>query len=142
MKGRYEIPTDIYEKVHETMLSIVNANQADDTILSSALYEELHRFCNDQTNAGYGSGFLWEALADVTGDEGARVEFYERALAFARHNSEPAHSILLALGQIHAQAGHWSRAKPLLVAARSEAIENDDVETEGEAASLLLTRDG
>lgn len=138
MKRLYEIPADIYERVHEAMLAIVNATMAGDDILCAAHYEELREFCERQTAAGSGSGFMWEALADVTGDSVQQLACYERSLAWARHNSEPTHTVLLAIGQHHAEAGDWLRAEPLLIAARQQAISCSDADTEGEAASILL----
>jgi len=138
MKSLYEIPTDIYERVHEAMLAIVNASQAGDDVLGAVYYEQLREFCEQQTAAGRGSGFMWEALADVTDDSSQRLAYYERSLAQAQHNSEPTHTVLLAIGQIHAEAGDWSRAEPLLLAARQQAITCGDAYTEGEATSLLL----
>ena len=138
MKSLYEIPTDIYERVHEEMLAIANAAQAGDDVLAAAHYEKLREFCEQQTNAGRGSGFLWEAIADVTDNSADRLAFYERSLALAQHNSEPTHTVLLAIAQIYAEAGDWSRAEPVVLAAHQQAIACSDADTEGEAASLLL----
>ena len=136
MKSLYKIPPDIYERVHEAMLGIVNAAQAGDDVLS--YYEQLREFCEQQTAAGRGSGFMWEALADVTDDSVESLSFYERSLALARRNSEPTHTVLLAIGQIYAESGDWPPAEPLLIAARQQAITASDADTEGEAASLSL----
>lgn len=138
MKCPYEIPADIYERVHEVLLTIVNASLAGDDVLYAAYYEQLREFCEQQTAAGRGSGFMWEALADVTEDSTERLAYYERSLALARHNSEPTHTVLLAIGQHHAEAGDWLRAEPLLIAARQQAITSGDANTEGEAPSILL----
>ena len=138
MKNFYDIPADIYERVHEAMLGIVNANQAGDDVLRSVHYEQLREFCEQQTATGRGSGFMWEALADVTDDSLEQLSYYERSLALARQNSEPTHTVLLAIGEFHAEAGDWSRAKPLLLSARQQAITCGDADTEGEASSLLL----
>ena len=138
MKSTYEIPPDIYDRVHDAMLGIVNAAHAGDDILSAKHYEELQEFCEQQTAAGRGSGFLWEALADVTDDSGKRLEYYERAFEWAHRNSEPAHTVLLAIGQLYADAGEWLRAEPFLRAAREQAITCNDTDTEGEAVSLLV----
>lgn len=97
MKNTYRIPADIYERVHEVMLDITNATQAQDTVLTAVYYEQLRRFCEQQTASGRGSGFLWEALADVTDDSAERRMHYERALSLARQNSEPTDTILLEL---------------------------------------------
>jgi hypothetical protein len=138
MKHPYKIPADIYDHVLETMLAIVNADLNDDSVLSASFYEQLREFCEAQTAAGRGSGFMWEALADLTQDESTQLSYYERSLTLARHNSEPTHTVLIEIGRIHAERRDWSRAEPLLLAARNEAIASDDPESEGEAASLLL----
>ena len=138
MKSGYEIPADIYERVHEAMLAIVNASQAGDDVLCAAHFEQFREFCEQQTAAGRGSGFMWEALADVTDDEAERQSYYELSLAWARRNSEPTQTVLLELGEIYAEAGDWQRAEPLLIESREQAIALGDSDTEGEAASLLL----
>lgn len=138
MKKPYEIPADIYESVHEAMLAIVNASQAGDEVLRAAHYKQLRRFCEQQTAAGRGSGFMWEALADVTDDTPECLACYERSLTLARRNSEPTHTVLLAIGKTHFEAGKWLRAEPFLIEARQEAITARDADTEDEAASLLL----
>jgi hypothetical protein len=138
VKSPYKIPADIYERVHEAMVAIVNASQAGDDVLWASHYEQLREFCEQQAAVGRGSCFMWEALADVTDDSTDRLAYYERSLALARHNSEPTHTVLLAIGQHHAEAGDWLRAEPLLIAARQQAIVSGDADTESEAASLLL----
>ena len=138
MKRHYVIPADIYKSVHEAMLAIVNATEAGDDVLRAAHCAQLREFCEQQTAAGRGSGFMWEALADVTDDAAERLAFYERALSLARHNSEPTHTILLAMGELHAESGDWLRAEPILIEARQQAIDCGDADAEGEAASLLL----
>jgi hypothetical protein len=138
MRSPYEIPADIYERVHEAMVAMVNSSEAGDDVVFAARYEQLRAFCEEQTAAGRGSGFMWEALADVTDDPAERLACYERSLALARHNFEPTHTVLLAIAQLHADAGDWLRAEPLLLAARREAIACSDTDIEGEVASLLL----
>lgn len=140
MKSDYEIPADIYERVHEAMLAIVNASQAGDDVLCAVHFGQLREFCEQQTAAGRGSGFMWEALADVTDDEAERLSYYKRSLAWARRNSEPTQTVLLELGEIYARAGDWQRAEALLIEAREQAIARIDSETEREVASLLLIR--
>ena len=100
MKPSYRIPADIYERVHELMLGLVNATEAEDAVLAAVYHGQLREFCEQQTAAGRGSGFLWEALADVTDDLLERRNYYERALALARQNSEPAETIRLELRRL------------------------------------------
>lgn len=138
MSRRYKIPADIYERVHEAMEGIVNASQAGDEVLVASHYEQLREYCEEQTAAGRGSGFMWEALADVTSDSGKRLVYYQRSLDLARENSEPTQTALLAVGDLLAEEGDWSDAEPFLLAAREEAIACGDEETEGEAVALLL----
>lgn len=138
MNHRYKIPEDIYDRVHEMMQAIVNASSAGDEVLGASYYEQLREYCEEQTEAGKGSAFLWEALADVTADVSARVGYYRKALEFAEKNSEPTHTALLAVGGICIELGDWDSAEEFLKAAREEAIAQADEETEGEAVSLLL----
>jgi hypothetical protein len=142
MKRPYKIPADIFERVHEAVLAIANATLAGDDALFARHYEQLREFCELQTAAGRGSGFMWEALADVTEDPVEQLAFYERALVLARQNSEPTQTVLLELGRHYAEAGDWPRATALLTAARDEAVSSGDAGTEGEAASLLLQDPG
>ena len=86
------------------MLDIANAAQAEDDILTITYCEQLREFCEQQTAAGRGSGFIWEALADVTDDPAERRRYYERALSLAQQNSEPIDSIVLELQQLPSRA--------------------------------------
>jgi hypothetical protein len=133
----YAIPPDIYEAVRETILAIVNATESGDDVLRSVYYEQLREFCEAQTTAGRDSGFMWEALADVTADFSERLSYYERALALARRNSEPLQTVLLEIGLLHAEADQWLRAEPFLTEAQERAEECGDIDTEAEASSLL-----
>jgi len=138
MKIRYCFPPDIYEYVHEAMVNIANAAQVGDDLLWSHYREKLLEFCEQQTAVGRGSGFMWEALADISDDSPERLGYYERALAFARTNGEPKHTILLEIGQICIADRDWNRAQSLLIAAREEAIKFGDTESNEDAVSLLL----
>lgn len=138
MKSPYQIPAGIYERVHEVVLAIVNATHAGDDALCAAHCEQFREFCEEQTADGRGSGFMWEALADVTEDPEERLACYERSLSLARQNSEPTHTVLLAIGECHVASGEWARAAPFLAAARKKAMESGDAETAGEAAALFL----
>jgi hypothetical protein len=133
----YKIPTDIYETVLDAMLGMTNATDADDDALHAALYERLREFCEQQTAAGRGSGFMWEALADVSTGAAQCLAYYERSLELARDNGEPIHTALLEMGRLHAESGDWSQAEPLLIAARDQAIAARDPETETEATASL-----
>ena len=106
MKSHYQIPADIYKRVHEAMLDIVNATLAEDEVLTAVYYEQLREFCEQQTASGRGSGFMWEALADVTEDSADARMHYEHALSLARQNAEPADTILLELRQLSSAAAH------------------------------------
>jgi hypothetical protein len=94
MQNGYNIPADIYDKVHETMLALVNASQAGDDVLYVALYEQFRDFCEQQTAAGRGSGFLWEALA-----EARLTKAREQAIARGDSGTEGEATLLLLQGR-------------------------------------------
>ncbi len=134
----YEIPKAIYDRVYELVMTVVNAVEADDLVAKECGLAELRGYCEEQTALGHGSGFLWEALADLTDERDLRLAYYEKSLAFARSNQEPTQTVLYEIGLLHSEGGDWHLAEPFLLDARLQAIQRDDEETEGAAAALLI----
>ncbi len=139
MDGEYDIPQDIYDRVLELMVSIVNATAVDDSVMEGILKQQLLDYCQEQTAAGHGSGFLWEAIGDVTQDPGEKMVHYQRALTYALHNREPTHTVLLEIGKLYAEAGETEKARIHYESALREAIERGDLDREGSAAASLIS---
>jgi hypothetical protein len=62
------IPPDIYERVFELALAIVNASEAGDDALSDSLCQTLPVYFDEQAGLGRSHPFLTEAMADYTDD--------------------------------------------------------------------------
>lgn len=138
MDEPYVIPPETYATVLRLVTDIVNAAETDDAVLRERAYARLLDCCETETAAGRGSGFIWEALADVTEGAARRLEYYHTALEHARRNKEPIQTILLEIGRIHRDQGNGEEAIQFLEEARSLSITTGDEATEGAAAALLL----
>lgn len=138
MDKPYVIPPETYATVLRLVTDFANATEAGDGVLRERAYDSLLDCCVTETAAGRGSGFIWEALADVTDDDGLRLEYYCKALEHGRANHEPVQTTLLEMGRIRWKRGDIRQALPLLEEARSIAITEDDDITEGAASALLL----
>jgi len=141
MDGEYDIPQDIYDRVFELLVSIVNSSAVDDFVMGGILKQQLLDYCQEQTAAGRGSGFLWEALGDVTQDPVEKMIHYQRALTHALRNREPTHTVLMELGDLYAEAGDPEKARIHYDSALRESIERGDLDREGRAATSLITLD-
>ncbi|QJE98304.1 hypothetical protein [Luteolibacter luteus] len=138
MNEPYVIPPETYATVLRLVSDIVSAAETDDEVLRTRAYDRLLDCCETETAAGRGSGFIWEALADVTDEDEQRLEYYRKGLALGRANREPVQTILLEMGRIHVKRGDHRQALPFLEEARSIAIAESDDGTEGAASALLL----
>jgi hypothetical protein len=132
------IPKDIYDRIHELAIDLANATIAEDRVLTETHYATLHAYCDEQAQRGRDCSFLWETLGDFTDDPEQSIIYYRRALALARRDREPVHTILLALGRTYFEQHQFSLAATTLEDARSAAIEAQALDEEGEAAKLLL----
>ncbi|MGC4016994.1 MAG: hypothetical protein QM755_21140 [Luteolibacter sp.] len=124
--------------MHHMVLAVVNASAVDDRVLADHHRQMLREFCEAETHAGRGSGFMWEALADLTHEPAERVSRYEKALELSHANGEPFQTILLELGRCCFDAADWKSAGNWLMQARDQAICMEDLDTEGDAVVLLL----
>lgn len=138
MDEPYVIPPETYATVLRLVTDIVNATEADDEILRNKAYERLLDCCETETTAGRGSGFIWEALADMTEGDSLRLVYYHKALEYGRANKEPVQTVLLEIGRIHADRGEIKRAIPFLEEARNISITAGDEASEGATSALLL----
>lgn len=128
-----EIPPDIYCRVRELSLSMVNATEANDTALHDSLYLQLQAYYDELTRSGSVEPFLTEALADYTDDPVAAVRYYMLSLKQAkRFRDEPVHTKMIALAERLIELGQFERAAAYLRDGRVEAVrwkEHDWVET-------------
>jgi hypothetical protein len=133
-----DIPRDIYERVHELAVAIVNAAQAGDSALSEAQQSALRDFYNEQTALGRWHPFLTEAMADYTDDPSEAVQLYELALAQAvKIPSEPTHSKMISLASRLIELGRHEQAEAYLLDGRKEALRCKDTDWIEEADDLL-----
>src|SRR5436190_11295170 len=107
-----EVPPDIYERVRELALGMVNATGAGDEALCASLYEQLLAYYQEQTSVGRYEPFLTEALADQTLDAAAAIRYYELSLEQAKQfPGEPVHTKMISLGEELVDIGHIERAE-------------------------------
>ena len=77
-----DIPEDIYERVHELALGIVNASEAEDSTLRDSFYQNLLTYFHEQAEVGRSHPFLTEALADFTEDATTSATYFGLALEY------------------------------------------------------------
>ena len=138
MEGEYEIPQDIYDRIWELMIGIVNASGADDPAMVAVFTDQLLEYCEEQTAAGHGSGFIWEAAGDTVDESREKMKLYQRALGYAIRNREPTQTLWCEIGELLAAGGDLENARLHFENAREKAIERNDAETEGRAVALSI----
>ena len=121
------IPPDIYERVHELAVAIVNASGADDDALHDSLYQALRAYYDEQASLGRSHPFLTEAMADYTDDATEAVRLYELSLEQARtFPDEPTHTKMISLAQQFMELGRTEQAEAYLRDGRAEAVRRGD----------------
>ncbi len=121
------IPPDIYERVHELTIAIVNASEAGDDALRDSLCQTLRCFYDEQASLGRSHPFLTEAMADYTDDTAEAVRLYELSLEEARaFPDEPTHTKMISLAQQFIELGLTERAGAYLRDGRAEAVRRGD----------------
>jgi len=137
MHAMSNVPSDIYERVHELAFAITNASEAGDEILYSSLYQTLRAYFDEQAASGRSHPFLTEAVADYTDDAAESARLYELALAQSRAlPDEPTHTKMISLAEQLIELGHRERAEAYLRDGRAEAVRRGDSLWIGEADSL------
>jgi len=122
-----DIPPDIYDRVRELALGMVNATGADDDALHESLYQQLLAYYEEQTKLGRSEPFLTEAVADYTPDGAAAVRYYELSLEQARRfPGEPLHTKMISLAERLIELGQFERAEAYLRDGRAEAAQWED----------------
>jgi hypothetical protein len=121
------IPPDIYERVHELALAIVNASEAGDDTLHDSHCQALRAYFDEQSSAGRSHPFLTEAMADYTDDTAEAVRLYELALNQARaFPDEPTHTKMISLAEHLIELGRREQAEAYLRDGRAEAVRRGD----------------
>jgi hypothetical protein len=122
------IPPDIYDRVRELALGMVNATGAGDDVLNQSLYHQLVAYCEEQMKIGRSEPFLTEAVADHTPDRAAAVRYYELSLEEARRfPGEPLHTKMISLAERLIALGKFERAEAYLRDGRAEAVQWEDL---------------
>lgn len=132
------IPPDIYERVHELMLAIVNASEVGDEVLRTSNCEALRAYFVEQAAAGCSRPFLTEALADCTDATAEAVRLYELALQQAREfPGESTHTKMISLAEQLIVLNRTEQAEAYLRDGRAEAVRRGDKSWIDEADRLL-----
>ncbi len=132
------VPPDIYERVHELGVAIVNATQAGDEVLRDAHMQALRAYYEEQISLGRSHPFVTEAMADYTEEATEAVRLYELALEQSRAVPyEPTHTKMISLAERLIELGHREQAEAYLRDGRSEALRREDMFWIEEADRLL-----
>jgi hypothetical protein len=132
------IPPDIYERVHELALGIVNASEAGDGVLHASCCQALRAYFDEQTASGRSHPFLTEAVADYTDDVAESVRLYELALQQSREfPDEPTHTKMISLAEQLIELGRREQAEAYLRDGRAEAVRRGDASWIEDADRLL-----
>ena len=121
------IPEDIYVRVHELALAIVNASAAGDEVLNASNCEALRAYFDDLSAAGRFHPFLTEAVADFTKDTARSVQLYRLALEQSKgFPDEPTHTKMISLATQLILLGNCEQAEAFLRDGREEAVGRGD----------------
>ncbi len=121
-----KIPADIHQRVVELTDAILAAGQSGDAELAGSRYKALLAYCQATAAAGRDHPFLWETLADFTGDEHLAIGHYRHALALAGA-ADYAASICLALAERHANLDESGAAHAYALQAEEHARGSHDL---------------
>jgi hypothetical protein len=133
-----DVPPDIYDRVRELVLGMVNATGAGDDVLNDSLHQQLLDYYEEQTRLGRVEPMLTEAVADHTADRVAAVRYYELSLDQARLlPGEPLHTKMISLAERLIEGGEFERAEAYLRDGRAEAVRCDDQFAVDNADELL-----
>ena len=121
------IPSDIYEHIHELSLAIVNATETGDDALADSLCQTLRAYYDEQASLGRFHPFLTEAMADLTNEAVEAARLYELALEQASaFPDEPTHTKKISLAGQLISLGQCARAGEYLRDGRLEAVRLGD----------------
>ena len=121
------LPPDIYARVHELTLAIVNALDAGDAPLHDSLLVTFRSYYDEQAALGRSHPFLTEALADQTDHPADAIPLYQLSLDQARlFPDEPTHTKHISLAGQLIDFGHTEQAEAHLLTGRAEALRLQD----------------
>lgn len=134
------IPPDIHARVVELTDAILNASEDGEENISASLYAQLHAYCDSIAAAGSDHPFLWETLADFTGDDHIAIEHYNHALMLANAAQAISYeaSIHLALAERHSNLGDVAAAQDHALRADALAQRTDDLPLRQAISQFLL----
>ena len=133
-----DVPPDIYDRVRELVLGMVNATGAGDDALNDSLHQQLLAYYEEQTRLGRVEPMLTEAVADHTADRVVAVRYYELSLEQARRfPGEPLHTKMISLAERLIEGGEFERADAYLRDCRAEAVRCEDQFAAANADELL-----
>ncbi len=134
------IPSDIHARVLELTDAIVDAGRDGDTRTSWSAYDTLRNYCETLAAEGRDHPFLWETLADFTGNDSVAIGLYQRALplATAAGADEYAASICLALAERHSNLDQPEPARDYAEQADAFARRSNDLPLRQEISQFLL----
>ena len=134
------IPPDIHARVVELTDAILNASEDGEENISASLYAQLHAYCGSIAAAGRDHPFLWETLADFTGDDHIAIEHYNHALMLANAVQAISYeaSIHLALAERHSNLGDVAAAQDNALRADALAQRTDDLPLRQAISQFLL----
>jgi hypothetical protein len=121
------IPPDIYERVHELAVAIVNASDAGDDALNDSLCQTLRAYYEEQASLGRSHPFLTEAMADYAEDAAEAVRLYQLSLEQApMFPDEPTHTKMISLAERFIKLGRTEQVEAYLRDGRAEAVRRGD----------------
>ncbi len=134
------IPTDIHARVVALTDAILDACEDPENDTATALYAQLHAYCDAVAAAGRDHPFLWETLADFTADDRTAIAHYNRALALASAAQASSYeaSIGLALAERYSNLGDVAAARQHALQADAVAQHSDDLPLRKAISQFLL----
>ena len=121
------LPPDIYARVHELTLALVNALDAGDAPLHDSLLVTFRSYYDEQAALGRSHPFLTEALADFTDNPPDALRLYQLSLEQAlQFPDEPTHTKHISLAGQLIDLGHTEQAEAHLLTGRAEALRLQD----------------
>lgn len=134
------IPPDIHARVVALTDAILDACEEGEDDNSASLYAQLQAYCDAIAADGRDHPFLWETLADFTGDDHIAIEHYTRALLLANAAQAISYeaSICLALAERHSNLGDAEAAHEHALKADALAQRTDDLPLRRAISQFLL----
>lgn len=131
------LPEYIVNRIVTLATEMKDASLAGDADQIDERYEELKDYCFELIDEGKECAIIWETLGDFTREEDAALEYYQQALAVAERDGESTHSVLIAIGERHADSGRVELARDFLGRGLQAAFAAGDPEMVARADTLL-----